>query len=98
MRKFEPHGSQLRPDRQRLLQTHGFAVEIVAELDDIAALDHRHAQAERFLALPAHLLLRRIDIAARDLRDVAQAEHAVVGADGLGFDCQVRGRDEVASC
>ena len=57
-------------------------VEVVAELDHVAALDHRDAQPERLAALPAHLLLRRIDVAAGDLRDVAQAEHAVVGADG----------------
>jgi hypothetical protein len=56
-------------------------VEVMAQLDDIAALCHGDADTERFLALPAHLLLRRVHIAARHRGDVAEAEDAVVGAD-----------------
>jgi hypothetical protein len=39
------------------------------------------AQPQRLAPLPAHLLLRRIDVAALDTRDVAQPEHAIVRPD-----------------
>jgi hypothetical protein len=64
---------ELDADGQRLLDARGLARQHVPELDHVAALDHRDADAERFLALEAHLLRRGVDVAARHLRDVAQA-------------------------
>jgi hypothetical protein len=66
---------QLRADARDL------RVERVSEFDHVAALRHRHADAERFTPLPAHFLLRRIDIAAVNVRDVAEAQRSIVGAD-----------------
>jgi hypothetical protein len=33
---------------------------VLAQLDDVAALLHRHAQADHFLAVEAHLVARRV--------------------------------------
>ena len=55
-------------------------VQALAHLDDVAALLHRHAQADHFLAVEAHLVLRRILVFALDGGEVAQAEGGAVGA------------------
>jgi hypothetical protein len=55
--------------------------ERLAHLDDVAALGHRDAQRDHFLALVAHLDLRRIDVGALDLGDVAELEAGAIGAD-----------------
>ena len=44
-------------------------------------VDHGDADAERLAAAEAHPLLRRVDIAASHVGDVAQPENAIVGAD-----------------
>ena len=73
--------ADLDSGRQLRLDLHELRVERAPEVDHVAALDHRHADAERLTSVPAHLLLRRIDVAARHVRDVAEPEHAVVRAD-----------------
>ncbi len=57
-------GIDLDPDGELRLDARDLARQVGAELDDVATLRHRHADAQRFLALPAHLLLRRVDVAA----------------------------------
>ena len=46
----------------------------LAQGDDVAALGHRHAQRNHFVAIVAHLHLRRLHIAAPHLGDVLQAQ------------------------
>ena len=75
------HRRELDADRHLLLHAADRAVELAAERDHVAAGDHRHAETHRLAPHPAHLLLRRVDVAALHLRDVAEPEDAVVGAD-----------------
>ena len=78
--------SQLDADRQL-----GFdaaptvCFQLLAQLDDVAALGHRHAQADDFLAVVAHLVLRRVDVAALDAGEVAQAEGGAAGPQARRF-------------
>ena len=69
------------PAGSRASTWHELRVERAAEIDHVAALHHRDADAERLAPVPAHLLLRRVDVAARYVGDVAQPEEAVVRAD-----------------
>src|SRR5207344_514097 len=68
-------------DRHLRLDPGDPGVEVAPELDHVAAGRHRHADAERFAAPEAHPLLRRVEIAAPDLGDIAQPEYAVAGTD-----------------
>ena len=64
-----------------------------AELKDVCALRHHDADADGRIALLPHLEVRRIDIAMRDLCDVAQAEDTAIGLDrrfGDGLDAVKR--------
>ena len=56
-------------------------LDVVPERQDVAAGGHRDGEADRRLAVVAEHRLRRIDIAALDRGDVAQAEEAVVEAE-----------------
>ena len=56
-------------------------VQVAAQVDDVAAGRHRDADAQRLASADAHLLLRRVDVPARHVRDVAEAEDAAVGPD-----------------
>ena len=56
------------------------AFDVVAKRENVAALAHGDGKADRRLAIHAELWLRRIDIAAVNARDVAEAKHAA--ADG----------------
>ncbi len=48
-----------------------------AERQDVAAFAHRDPEADRRLAVDAEHRLRRVDVAAADLGDVAEADDAV---------------------
>ena len=75
------HLRELQADRQVAPQALDLAVEVRAELDDVAALRHRDADAERLAAQEAHLRLRRVGVAALHACDVADAEQPPIGAD-----------------
>src|SRR5206468_10545533 len=64
------HRIDIEADRQLRLDPFHFAIEIVPELDHIAALRHRDAEAERLVAAPTHPLLWRIDVTAINVRDI----------------------------
>ena len=70
----------LDPNRQQALDACHLRVERVTEFNDVAAWRHGDADAQRLVAHVAHLLLRRIDVAALDAGDVAEAHDAPVGA------------------
>ena len=53
-------------------------LQVLAEREDVAAVLHRDAEAERRLAAFAHEEGRRILVAALDRRDVAEPEHLAV--------------------
>ena len=72
---------QFEADRQSRAQARDRGVEIVTERDDVAAVAHRHRDAERIAAHIAHARLLRIGIAAPYLGDVAETEQMAVGAD-----------------
>ena len=55
------------------------SLDVVPERQDVAALAHGDGEADAVLAVDAEHRLRRIGGAARDLGDVAQADHAAVG-------------------
>jgi hypothetical protein len=87
-------GHQRRLDADRQLcpdRCHG-RLDIAAELQDVAALAHGDREADRRLAVDAEHGLRRVDIAAADLGDVAQADDPVAGDEvdreqvGLGLE------------
>ena len=59
---------------------HG-ALEVFTERDDVGAVLHGDAEAERGLAVLAHHEGGRVLVAALAGRDVAQAEHPAVGLD-----------------
>ena len=61
------------------------ALQRLAQRDDVAALGHRDAQRDHFLALVAHLDRRRVDVAALDLGDVAQAQLVARGCRGSAW-------------
>ena len=73
--------AQLHAERERFLQALEFAIQGLAQADDVAAVLHRHRQADRVLAHEAHLRRRRIGEAAMDVGDVAQAHGAAAGPD-----------------
>ncbi len=70
-------------DSDRELGRDGFhrASEILAKRDDIGAILHRHAEAERGFAALAEHESRRVLIAALDRRDIAEAKDLPVGLD-----------------
>ena len=68
-------------DRQARLHALDGLVQLLAEADHVAALAHADRQADRLLAVEAHLRGGRVDHAAPHLGDVAQAEGALAGAD-----------------
>ena len=62
------------------------ALEVLAERDDVGAVLHGDAEAERGLAAFADDEARRVLVAALDGRDVAEPEHAAVGLHRHGGD------------
>ena len=72
---------QFQADRQLLAQTGQSRVQIPPQAQDVAALDHRHRQADGIVAQVAHARRRRLDGAAPDPGDIAQAEQFVTGPD-----------------
>ena len=73
---------EIESDRQCAAQALHGVVEIAAEQKDVAAVAHRHGDAERILAFVAHARLLRIAVAALHVGDVAKAEQLSVRADG----------------
>ena len=73
--------AQLHARRQRVLQARELVLERFAELEDVAAVLHRHRDADRVLAHEAHARRGRIGEAALHGGDVAEAERAIAGAD-----------------
>ncbi len=72
---------ELKARGQGGLQAMSRGVERLAERDHVARGRHRDADAERVLVAEAHIFGRRVGVAALDLRDVAQADHAAIDAD-----------------
>ncbi|MCY1512416.1 hypothetical protein D9M68_468750 [compost metagenome] len=81
-RRLVGHLAQLHARRQGLLQALEFGVQRLAEDEDVAALLHRHGDADGVLAHEAHARRRRIVEAAVHVGHVADAEGAVADADG----------------
>ena len=50
-------------------------IQILFQSEDVAAGAHRERHADGVLAVDAELRLRRVGVAARDRRDVAEAQH-----------------------
>ena len=75
------HQRRLDAERQvcRDLGHHG--ADVLAERQDIAAIAHGDAEADRRLAVDAELRLRRAGIAAPDFGDVAQADEPAIRDD-----------------
>ena len=67
--------------RQRGFDLRHRGFDVLAELDDVGALGHDDADAERRLAALMHQVGRRILEAARHRRDVAEAEARAAGFD-----------------
>jgi len=72
-------------DRQLRVDALGASLDVLAEGQRVTARRHGNSQSDGRFALIAEQGLRRIDIAAADLDDIAQAEKAAVGreVDGL---------------
>ena len=81
--ELDADGQVARHPRRALL-------DVLAQRQRVAAGSHGDRQADRRLAVVAEHGLRRIDIAALDLGDVAQPEEAVVGAEVDGFEAVFR--------
>jgi hypothetical protein len=67
---------------QRGLQACELRLQRLAELDDVAAVLHRHRDADGVFAHEAHARRRRIGEAAADRRHVGDAERPIAHADG----------------
>ena len=70
----------------------GRFLDVLAKLENVGALRHHHADADRGLAFLAHLIGRRIDESVGDHGDVAKAEHAAIALDrslGHGLDAVI---------
>lgn len=84
--RFDSHGEIGRDDRHGLL-------DFVAQSQNVAAVLHGDGKADRGFAVDPELRLRRIDIAAPDLRDIAKAQHPSIDreVDGgnVGFGAKV---------
>ncbi|MNZ67009.1 hypothetical protein D3C78_852440 [compost metagenome] len=76
------HLAQLHAGRQGFLQTPEFAVQRLAEDENVAARLHRHGDADGILAHEAHARRRRVVEATVHVGHVADAEGAVADADG----------------
>ena len=55
--------------------------QLLAELQDIATLLHRHSYADGRFAIEIHLWFRRIDGLALHAGDIAEAKHLAIGID-----------------
>ena len=75
------HFRELQSGGKMGAQVGGLGVERFAETHDVLSRLHGDADAQHRLPARAHLRLRRIDIAALDRRDVAEAKRAAVHAD-----------------
>ena len=53
----------------------------LAEVDDVAVVGHRDAEHQHLLAVVAHRVRRRILVAARDRREVAELDQPAAGGD-----------------
>ena len=53
----------------------------LAEVDDVAVVGHRDAEHQHLLAVVAHRVGRRILVAARDRREVAELDQPAAGGD-----------------
>ena len=53
----------------------------LAEIDDVAVVGHRDAEHQHLLAVVAHGVGRRIFVAARDRREVAELDQAAASGD-----------------
>ena len=84
---------QLDAHRQVGADRRGRRLQRLAQRDDVAALGHRDAQRDDLLALVAHLHLRRVDVGALDLGDVAQAQRA--GRAGAGLTARIGKRSQL---
>jgi hypothetical protein len=71
----------LDADRKRLGDRLHRDLEVLAELDDVDAVLHRHAEAERRLAVLPYEEGRRVLVTAGDRRDVAEPECSAAGLD-----------------
>ena len=81
-------GHQRRLDADRQVGgdvVHG-PLHVAAERQDVAAVAHGDGEADRRLAVDAEHGLRRIDVAAPDLGDVAQPDQAAVDGEVDGQD------------
>ena len=76
----------LEADGQILLDGRDFFLEVLAELEHVAAVLHRDGDADGALAIEIHARLRGLDGAALDLRDVAEAENLAICVDGQRLD------------
>ena len=74
--------AQFHAQRQGLLQALEFRVQRIAQADDVAAILHRHGQANRILAHETHAWRRRIGEAAVHVGDITQPQGAAAGLDG----------------
>ena len=73
-------------ERQVVLERGDFLLQILAERQDVAARAHGNGDAHGRLAIEVHLRLGRLGIAARDARNVTEAEGAPAGGDRQGAD------------
>ena len=76
---------QIQPDRQGRGNAPGGRLEVATQGNDVTAAAHRHGNADRIDAVEAHARLRRIDEAAADFGDVAEAEQAT----GIAADAEI---------
>ncbi len=90
------HLLHLDADRQLRADALHRGAQVLAELDDVAALGHRDAQPDHLLAVEAHLGARRIDVAVPDGGDVAQANIAGAAGAAQGQVLQVADVRELA--
>ena len=73
-------------DGQILLDGRDFFLEVLAELEHVAAVLHRNGDADGALAIEIHARLRGLDGAALDLRDVAEAKNLAICVDRQSLD------------
>ena len=76
----------LEADGQILLDGRDFFLEVLAELEHVAAVLHRDGDADGALAIEIHARLCGLDRTALDFRDVAEAENLAICVDGQRLD------------
>ena len=81
-RRLVGHLAQRQARRQRVLQALELGVQVFTQGENVAAVLHRHRQADGVFAQKAHARFGRVAEAAEHLGDVAQAQGAAVHVDG----------------